>query len=113
MHTAALRQLGGENGTALRQYILGLALVAAVEPQDGFLRQGCLLTLDPDVASLWTTVERSGKRTSVALEPHAVSAYAAVAAKRFGVGPDRVVKFDPKMAKADLHSEGKKKKAKG
>ena len=30
------------------RYILGLALVAAVEPMDGFLRPGCLLRLDPD-----------------------------------------------------------------
>ena len=53
----ALRQIGGDNGAALRQYILGLALVAAVEPQDGFSRQGCLLTLDPDTPSNWTSVE--------------------------------------------------------
>lgn len=113
VNLVALRQLGGENGAALRQYILGLALVAAVEPQDGFLRQGCLLTLDPDVASSWSAVERSGKRTPIALEPQAVSAYAAMAAKRFGVGADRLVKFDPKKAKGDLPSEEKKKKIKG
>jgi len=40
----ALRRLKGENSAALRRYILGLALVAAVEPIDGFLRAGCLLT---------------------------------------------------------------------
>jgi CRISPR-associated protein Csb1 len=28
----------------LRHYILGLTLVAAIEPIDGFLRAGCLLT---------------------------------------------------------------------
>ena len=56
INLVALRQIGGENGAALRQYVLGLALVAAVEPQDGFLRQGCLLTLDPDTPADWTTV---------------------------------------------------------
>jgi len=113
INLVALRQLGGDNGPALRQYVLGLALVAAVEPQDGFLRQGCLLTLDPDAPAVWTAVERSGKRMSVALEPDLASAYASMAAKRFGIGPDRLVKFDPRKAKADLPSDEKKKKGKG
>jgi CRISPR-associated protein Csb1 len=113
INLVALRQIGGDNGPALRQYALGLALVAAVEPQDGFLRQGCLLTLDPDVSTVWMSVERNGRRTPVALEPDVVSDYAAMAAKRFGVGLDRLVKFDPQKAKADLPSDEKKKKAKG
>jgi CRISPR-associated protein Csb1 len=113
INLVALRQIGGENGAALRQYIFGLSLVAAVEPQDGFLRQGCLLTLDPDAPSAWMAVERSGQRKPVALDPDAVSGYAAMAAKRFGVGADRNVTFDPRRAKADLPSDDKKKKAKG
>jgi hypothetical protein len=51
VNLVALRQLGGDDGEALRAYVLGLALVAAAEPQDGFLRQGCLLT--PDPADRW------------------------------------------------------------
>jgi CRISPR-associated protein Csb1 len=113
VNLVALRQIGGENGPALRQYILGLALIAAVEPQDGFLRQGCLLTLDPDAPSEWKVVERTGKRSDVSLEPESISAYAAMAAKRFGIGPDRQVRFDPKRAKADLSPDEKKKKPKG
>lgn len=35
--TAARRRLDGTNGQALRRYILGLALVAATAPLDGFL----------------------------------------------------------------------------
>ncbi len=46
VNLVALRRLDGENATALRRYLLGLALVAAAEPLDGFLRQGCLLTAD-------------------------------------------------------------------
>jgi len=105
VNLVALRQLGGDNGAALRQYVLGLALVAAVEPQDGFLRQGCLLTLDPETPAAWTAVERSGKRSAVALEPTAVAAYATMAAERFGVGPDRMITFDPKKAKADVKGD--------
>jgi CRISPR-associated protein Csb1 len=107
----ALRQIGGENGTALRQYVLGLALVAAAEPQDGFLRQGCLLTLDPDDTATWKVVERNGRRTPVKLDG-LVHSYAAAAAQRFGVGPDRQVAFVKERARADLKADDKKKKAK-
>ena len=113
VNLVALRQLGGEHGAALRQYVLGLALVAAVEPQDGFLRQGCLLTLDPEAESSWARVERSGKRTSIGLDPKAVVAYATMAAKRFGVGPDRMITFDPKKAQADLKGDEKAGRRKG
>lgn len=45
INLTTLRQLDArEKGVELRRYILGLALVAAAEPMDGFLRQGCLLT---------------------------------------------------------------------
>jgi CRISPR-associated protein Csb1 len=111
VNLVALRQIGGENGTALRQYVLGLALVAAVELQDGFLRQGCLLTLDADEAQTWMVVDRNGRRASVDLEERAVHAYAAAAAKRFGVGTDRQATFMKERAKADLKPDDKKKRA--
>lgn len=111
VNLVALRQVGGENGATLRQYILALALVAATEPQDGFLRQGCLLTLDPHEASAWTVVERSGQRTPARLGEQEVRAYASAAAQRFGIGPDRTVKFLKERAKADLKADDKKKRA--
>jgi CRISPR-associated protein Csb1 len=109
VNLVALRQIGGENGATLREYVLGLALVAATEPQDGFLRQGCLLTLDPDAPGEWTMVERSGRRASARLAEEDARAYASAAAKRFGVGPDRTVKFVKDRAKADLKVDEKKK----
>jgi CRISPR-associated protein Csb1 len=112
INLVALRQIGGENGTAMRQYVLGLALAAAAEPQDGFLRQGCLLTLDPDDRATWKVVERNGRRTPIKLEEGFVHAYAAAAAQRFGVGPDREVTFMKERARADLKTDDKKKKAK-
>ena len=97
----ALRRLRGENGPSLRRYVLGLALVAATAPLDGFLRQGCLLTLDPDASATWTAVDRDGKRTSVSLDERMALSIAREAAEKFGVGENRTVKFDKKLAQAD------------
>ena len=102
VNLVALRQLGGEEGEALRAYILGLALVVAAEPQDGFLRQGCLLTPDPDQAATWFLVERDGRRVPLALDGDIALGIARKAADRFGVGPDRSVRFDPRKARDDL-----------
>jgi CRISPR-associated protein Csb1 len=109
INLVALRQLDGENGRELRRYVLGLALVAAIEPQDGFLRQGCLLTLDPDHPAQWRLVERTGQRTPIGLEQRIVRDYAFTAAARFGIGPDRRVTFQKERAKADLPQDTKKK----
>jgi CRISPR-associated protein Csb1 len=109
VNLVALRQLSGENGEALRRYILGLALVAATEPQDGFLRQGCLLTPDPDAASVWTLVERTGKRVPLQFDADAALAYAKAATARFGVGKDRQAAFSKDKARADLPAKDAKK----
>jgi CRISPR-associated protein Csb1 len=110
VNLVALRQIGGENAKELRRYVL-LALVAASEPQDGFLRQGCLLTLDPDYPAQWNAVERTGERTLVVLDQGVVHDYAFTAAERFGVGNDRQVQFQKDRAKADLPDSDAKKKA--
>jgi CRISPR-associated protein Csb1 len=112
VNLVALRQLNGTQGDKLRRYVLGLARVAATQPQDGFLRQGCLLTPDPDAAAGWTLVERTGRRQALALDASIALAYAETAAERFGVGPDRRVAFRKERAKADVAvKEGKKNKA--
>jgi CRISPR-associated protein Csb1 len=108
----ALRRIDGDNAQALRRYLLGLALVAAAEPIDGFLRAGCLLTLDPDAVSGWQLIERSGKRVDVALTPDVALAYARGAAKAFGVGASRKVVFNKDLAKADLGDAKSGKEAK-
>lgn len=112
VNLVALRQLDAKrDGVALRRYVLGLALIAATDPQDGFLRQGCLLTPDPDAPPAWTLVKRNGMRESVAFPEQAVLAYAKAAAKAFGVGEIRREQFSKDAAKADL-SEKKDKPAK-
>jgi CRISPR-associated protein Csb1 len=113
----ALRRLKGEstNSTALRRYILGLALVAATEPMDGFLRAGCLLVPDPTSNADWELVHRDGKRETVQLDQSVASEYAHVqakeSAKTFGKGPEQPVTFEAARAKEDVKKADKKGKA--
>jgi len=101
VNLVALRRLDGENARALRRYVLGLALVAATAPMDGFLRAGCLLTPDPDEDGEWLRVGRGGDRTSVELNEALALKYAQRAAAAFGVGEGCRVEFDKKLAVAD------------
>ncbi|MCC6996727.1 MAG: type I-U CRISPR-associated protein Cas7 [Deltaproteobacteria bacterium] len=112
INLVAVRRLqGGQASEALRRYILGLSLVAATEPLDGFLRAGCLLVPKAGVKGSWVEVARTGGRSEVALDAATARAFAAQAAAAFVVGADRVVKFDPKLAKDDLKGGDKGEKA--
>jgi CRISPR-associated protein Csb1 len=112
INLVALRRLKGENGQKLRRYILGLALVAATEPLDGFLRQGCLLVPDDKAFAEWVSVARTGERAPVALSSAVALDYATNAAAAFGVGPDRPVTFRKELAQGDLKELDKKKSKK-
>lgn len=101
VNLVALRRLSGDDGPALRRYVFGLALVAATEPLDGFLRQGCLLTPDPDAPASWAAVGRDGTREAVTLDGDAALTLAQEAAVAFGVRESRSVPFDKARAKAD------------
>ena len=103
----ALRRLQGENGRALRRYVLGLSLVASTAPMDGFLRAGCLLTLDPEDTGTWHFVARSGKRAPFELNEKVAFDYAHRAAQHFGVGKSRRPTFDKNLAKADTKAKSK------
>jgi CRISPR-associated protein Csb1 len=111
INLVALRRLNGENGILLRRYILGLSLVAAIEPMDAFLRQGCLLVPDNATPAQWTVVGRRGERSSVEMLDTVVKEYATATAKAFGKGPDRRVTFDKARAKDDAKKADKKGKA--
>ena len=111
VNLVALRRLesrNADNGRALRRYILGLALVAATAPLDGFLRAGCLLTPDPDAPGDWETVERDGERKRIGLDAEIAVNYARPAAAAFGVGESRRVVFDKKLASEDVKAKIKK-----
>jgi len=103
----ALRRLDGEQGQLLRHYVLGLALVAATEPMEAYLRQGCLLVPDSTKPAAWTSVDRSGKRAETGMETDAVLTYAKAAATAFGVGASREVVFDKLLARSDVEDSKK------
>ena len=98
----ALRRLrGGGDGSVLRRYVLGLTLAAATAPLDGFLRQGCLVTPDPDASATWEIVGRDGVREGVRLDEDTALAFAQRAAYEFSVAAERTVAFDKALAKSD------------
>jgi CRISPR-associated protein Csb1 len=104
-----IRASSAEQQTALRRYILGLALVAITAPQDYFLRQGCLLVQSSSKPSECKLVFRDGRREEQALLLEDVEAYARSAASAFQVGSSRTVKFDPKLAQELIRKAGKEK----
>ena len=101
---------------ALRRYVLGLALVAFTQNSGGYLRQGCLLSRDPEKAPEFVEVHADGERKPLKLTQDDALKYALVAAKAFGVGDGQTVEFDKERAKKDVKGEGdtktKKKKDK-
>lgn len=107
INLVALRRLQAERPAdteKMRRYLLGLSLVAATAPLDGFLRQGCLLV--PDMTASWHVIERSGQRsTAHELTHDFAKRYATEKTEVFGVGAsktgDQAVKFDKNLAKAD------------
>ncbi len=120
---AALRLLSAGNDlertSALRRYVLGIAITAFTANVSGYLRQGCNLVLDKDKAQPRRVeeVHPSGDRKPFILPHDGALAYAREAANAYGVGPSRVVDFDRERAKRDLAGDGEKKpkakKAKG
>jgi len=113
VNLVALRRLEGESAEALRQYILGLSLVAATAPLDPFLRQGCLLTVDPQSPGTWEVVSGDGSRSEIELTHERAKEYAIEAEKRFGKGQDHRVHFNKEFAEQDLAEADKKKKKAG
>ncbi len=111
VNLVALRRLDGNGGPILRRYVLGLALVAATAPLDGFLRAGCLLTRDPDDAGDWNIVSRTGEREEILLDESTALAYATDAAEQFGVGKSETVHFDRALAEKDANEARKGRKA--
>lgn len=97
----ALRRLRSEDGQAMRSYILGLAVAAATMPLNGFLRQGCLVTPDPDAPAIWTAVSRDGARQTIDLDEEVAFDFARRAAEDFGVSASRSFAFDNELAKTD------------
>ncbi|HEY1065131.1 MAG TPA: type I-U CRISPR-associated RAMP protein Csb1/Cas7u, partial [Pirellulales bacterium] len=122
---AALRTLTAKDDAqalVLRRYILGLALTAFTANSAGYLRQGCLLVVDPNKPTEFVEVHPDGRRVPLSLTHAEAIEFAKAAAKAFGLdparriafgqGPDREVAFDKERAKKDVSpdADGKAKK---
>lgn len=96
----------------LREYLLGLTLVAATEPIDPFLRQGCLLVPDDEHPPTWTLVMRRGERQDVTITSDVAREFAESAAEAFGVDKkERMVSFNKKLANQVIEEASGKKKS--
>lgn len=91
---------------ALRRYILGLALTAFTYSPSGYLRQGCLLVLDPSKSRDFVEVYPTGERKPADIAHDVTLKYAESVAAAFGVGESRTVEFDKGLAKKDVTGEG-------
>lgn len=107
---AALRLIHAgknENQTlALRRYILGLSLVAFTHSSSCYLRQGCMLVLNPDQPREFVEVHSDGKRTPCSITHEDAIQFATLAAQAFGVGESKTVPFDKERAKKDVTDGG-------
>ena len=85
----------------LRRYVLGLALTAFTHNASAYLRQGCLLVLDPSKAQdrEFAEVYANGERKPTNMTHDVALDYAAVTATAFGVGDSKMVLFDKERAK--------------
>lgn len=104
VNLVALRKLdGGDETAALRKYILGLSLVAATAASDLYLRQGCVLSRDPEKPEpSWEAVHADGRREPADLTKSAVDEFAAAAAAEFVVGKSEDATFNVKSAKNEM-----------
>lgn len=113
INLVALRTLGvtpekvenaRERSLNLRRYVLGLALIALTEPQDGFFREGCHLVPDK-TKPLWSLVKCDGtKDAQPAMEVNTAKTFARKAAETFGVISGSITAtFDPKLVNAVLN----------
>ena len=116
---AALRLLNAEDEKktlALRRYILGLALTAFTYQPASYLRQGCLLVLDPKTPHRFDEVLPTGECKPFTITHAQALDYATAVAKEFGIGEGKTVPFDVERAKKDVQGGGdtktKAKKAK-
>ncbi|MEI8078208.1 MAG: type I-U CRISPR-associated RAMP protein Csb1/Cas7u [bacterium] len=100
---------------ALRRYILGLALTAFTHTPSGYLRQGCLLVLDPNKPREFVELYPTGESKPATVTHQDSLKFAVAAAAAFGVGSSMTVEFEQERAKKDVTGEGdtKTKKKKG
>lgn len=117
LNLVAVRALSAgdeEATTKLRRYILGLGLAALTMPQDGNLREGCLLVRDAQRPPKLECVYADGQRAPFEISHQAALEFARQCASEFGVGESQEFVFEANRAKEDLaKSKEERKKARG
>lgn len=78
----ALRGASDEETTKIREYLLGLSLMAATADIELFLREGCLLRYAED-SDRWYQVPRRGEPTPLSLSRAVIEQYTTAAAECF------------------------------
>ena len=94
-----------EKTLTLRRYILGLALVAFTAPAESYLRQGCILVLNPDQPGEFVEVFSDGSRRPCAVTHDVALQFATEASAAFGVGENRTVSFEKERANSDVKAD--------
>ena len=105
---AALRLLHAGNPDStlkLRRYILGLALVAFTANRNCYLRQGCMLVLDPAQPREFVEIYATGERKPCTITDSQALDYAKLAADAFGIGKDQTVDFEKERAKREISGD--------
>ncbi|MFN3706370.1 MAG: type I-U CRISPR-associated RAMP protein Csb1/Cas7u [Thermoflexales bacterium] len=98
----------------LRRYILGLGLVALTLPQDGNLREGCLLVRDAQRPPKLECVYADGRREPFEISHEDALEFARQCASDFVVGESCEFDFNAGRAKEQLaKSKEERKKARG
>lgn len=111
LNLVALRSLKShtdEQSLTLQRYILGLSLICFLAPMSLYLRQGCLLTRDPENPAQAQAVYRDGHREDLGIPPETVTGYATEAAQAFGVRDRIETGFDT----GEVKKQAKEKKDK-
>lgn len=104
-----IRNLTGENEeetTKLQNYLLGLALVAFTFPAELDLREGCELAPKLGENRLFR-IRKATEEDDWNVAPETIIEFAQSAAKAFGVGEDRSVTFNKKLAAEDIEKSKK------
>ena len=112
VNLTALRMItSAEKESDVQRYVLALSLVAATHGGIGHLRQGCILTRDPERGTpRWEIVYADGKRDVVEVDHESVLEYAKEVAEAFGKRDDIKVVFNAKDAKKEIEAAVKAKK---
>jgi CRISPR-associated protein Csb1 len=110
---AALRHLhagtDAKKTRALQLYVLGLSLVALTAPLENYLRQGCMLVVNPEQPREFVEVYPDGRREPCEVSHDTALDFATEVAKMFGVGQSRTVSFEKKLAQEDVKADEKAK----